>query len=222
MLYIISTPIGNLGDITLRALETLKSVDAVLCEDTRVTAGLLDHFNIKKRLISLNAQNENNKTARIIEFLKSGETIALVSDAGTPSISDPGIRLISEVIKNNIKVVPIPGVSAPITALTIAGLPTDTFSFDGFIPQKKGRQKYLSSLLTNERTAVFFESSHRIEKLINELAVVIPDRKMAVCRELTKMHEEVWRGTAAQIKEAFPAYIIKGEFVVLISPVWWK
>ena len=222
MLYVISSPIGNLQDITLRALETLKSVDLILCEDTRVTSNLLKHYEIHKELISFNAQSESYKIARVIDTLRTGRPVALISDAGTPTISDPGVRLISEAVKNDIEIIPIPGVSAPIVALSIAGLPTDGFIFEGFIPQKKGRQKFLSSLLENDKTVVFFESSHRIEKLIGELANVIPDRKIAVCRELTKMFEEVWRGTAAEVKEALPTYTIKGEFVVLIAPVKWK
>jgi 16S rRNA (cytidine1402-2'-O)-methyltransferase len=222
MLYIVSSPIGNLKDITLRALETLKEADVILCEDTRVTAQLLRHYEIRNELISFNAQSETYKIQRVIDLLNSGKNVALISDAGTPTISDPGIRLVSEALKNDIQVIPIPGVSAPITALTIAGLPTDGFIFEGFIPQKKGRQKFLSSLLENDKTLVFFESSHRIEKLIGELAGIIPDRKMVICRELTKLHEEAWRGTAAELLEAVPNLTIKGEFVVLISPVWWK
>ncbi len=222
MLYIVSSPIGNLQDITLRALETLKTVDLILCEDTRVTSNLLKHYDIHKELVSFNAQSEGYKIARVIDILRTGRPVALISDAGTPTISDPGVRLISEAVKNEIDIVPIPGVSAPIVALSIAGLPTDGFIFEGFIPQKKGRQKFLSGLLENDKTFVFFESSHRIEKLIGELAEIIPERKIAVCRELTKMFEEVWRGTAAEVKEALPSYVVKGEFVVLVAPVKWK
>lgn len=209
-------------DITLRALETLRQADVILCEDTRVTAQLLKQYEIRKELISFNAQSETYKIQRVIDLLNEDKIVVLVSDAGTPTISDPGIRLVSEALQNDIQVVPIPGVSAPITALSIAGLPTDGFIFEGFIPQKKGRQKFLTSLRENDKTMIFFESSHRIEKLMHELGEYIPERKIAVCRELTKAYEEVWRGTAAEIRDTLPDLTIKGEFVVLISPVWWK
>ena len=189
-LFIVSTPIGNLKDITLRALEILKDVDFIACEDTRVTSYLLKHFDIKKKLTSLNAVNENRKAAQICERILNGENCALVSDAGTPSISDPGVRLLSLAIKKNIPVVPIPGITALITALSISGLPTDSFVFEGFLPQKKGRQKKLKQLADEERTIVLYESTYRIEKLLNELNEYMPDRSIAVCRELTKKFEE--------------------------------
>ncbi len=222
MLYVISTPIGNMKDITLRALEVLREVDIIFCEDTRVTSNLLKHYEISKELSSINSRNESFKAQKVVDILLSGRTAALVSDAGTPTISDPGIRLVSEVIKNGITVVPIPGVSAPITALSVAGLPTDGYIFEGFIPQKKGRQTFLKSLLENEKTVIFFESSHRIEKLIRELNTYIPDRKMAIGRELTKFHEEIIRGTVSEIAALPNGVTLKGEFVVLIAPHWWK
>ena len=222
MLFVVSTPIGNLKDITLRALDTLREADFVFCEDSRVTHFLLSKYEIKKELITLNAFNEEKKIQFFIDRLKQGGKACLVTDAGTPSISDPGIRLISAAIAEDIQIVPVPGVSAPITALTVAGLPTDAFSFEGFIPQKKGRKTFLESLITIDKTTVFFESSHRIEKLIGELNGVIPDRAIAVCRELTKVFEDVWRGTPQSILEELPQKTIKGEFVVVIAPSWWK
>ncbi|MCH8171518.1 MAG: 16S rRNA (cytidine(1402)-2'-O)-methyltransferase, partial [Bacteroidetes bacterium] len=166
-LYIVSTPIGNLKDITLRALEILKEVDFIACEDTRVTSKLLNRYNIKVELTSLNAVNENKKAVKICDRILKGENCALVSDAGTPSISDPGVRFTSLAIKKNITVIPIPGVTALITALSISGLPTDSFVFEGFLPQKKGRQKKLKQFADEERTIIIYESTYRIGKLLN-------------------------------------------------------
>ena len=220
-LYIVSTPIGNLKDITLRALETLEAVDFILCEDTRITSRLLNHYNISKKLISFNAVSEKKKIPNVIERIKSGDNCALVSDAGTPAISDPGVRLISEAIKEQIDVVPVPGSSAVITALTISGLPTDSFIFEGFLPKKKGRQKKLKKLAEEKRTIILYESTYRIKKLVDELAEYLPDRYIVVCRELTKKFEETWRGYPNEIKEVIDEKISKGEFVVVISPIDW-
>ncbi len=222
MLYIVSTPIGNLKDITLRALEILKEVDFIACEDTRVTVNLLHHYEIKREMLSLNAVNESSKIDSIINRIISGESCALVSDAGTPGISDPGKRLIASTIGKNITVVPVPGASALLTALTISGLPADSFIFEGFIPQKKGRQKKLTEISQEERAVVIYESVYRIEKLINELNQFIPDREIAVCRELTKKFEEVWRGKPSEILNSLPGKTIKGEFVIVIAPSKWK
>lgn len=221
-LYIVSTPIGNLKDITLRALEILKEVDFIACEDTRVTSFLLKHFGIKKELTSLNAVNETKKAAKICDRILNGENCALTSDAGTPSISDPGVRLVSLAIKENIPVVPIPGITALITALSISGLPTDSFVFEGFLPQKKGRQKKLKQLAEEERTIVLYESTYRIEKLLNELKEYMPNRTVAICRELTKKFEETWRGKPDEILNNLNTKVTKGEFVVVISPKNWK
>jgi 16S rRNA (cytidine1402-2'-O)-methyltransferase len=221
-LYIVSTPIGNLKDITFRAIETLNEVDFILCEDTRVTSVLIKQYNIIKQLISFNAVSEVKKISAIIERLMQGQSYALVSDSGTPAISDPGIRLISEAIKNEIQVVSIPGPTALIAALTISGLPTDSFIFEGFLPQKKGRQKKLSELSQEDRTIVLYESSHRIEKLIDELVQYFPERYVVVCRELTKKFEETWRGYPLELKEKMNDRIIKGEFVVVIAGKKWK
>jgi 16S rRNA (cytidine1402-2'-O)-methyltransferase len=221
-LYVIATPIGNLGDITFRAVETLKQVDFIVCEDTRVTKILLEHFQIQKHFIVANAQSESRKIDDIIERLKSGENCGLVSDAGTPSISDPGIRIVSFAIKNEIEIVGIPGANAAILALSISGLPTDSFVFEGFIPQKKGRQKKLMQLAEEKRTIILYESTYRIEKLLNELSEHMPERFVVVCRELTKKFEESWRGFPSELIAQLPQKIIKGEFVVIISPKNWK
>jgi len=221
-LYIVSTPIGNLKDITLRAIETLNEVDFILCEDTRVTSILLKQYNIIKQLISFNAVSEIKKIPSIVERLQNGQSYALVSDAGTPAISDPGIRLVSEAVKNKIQVITIPGATALIAALTISGLPTDSFVFEGFLPQKKGRQKKLKELTEEERTIVLYESSHRITKLIDELVEYFSERYIVVCREITKKFEETWRGYPFELKEKLNEKIVKGEFVVVISNINWK
>lgn len=221
-LYIVSTPIGNLKDITLRAIETLNEVDFILCEDTRVSSILLKQYNVIKQLISFNAVSEKKKIPIIVERLLQGQSYALISDSGTPAISDPGIRLVSESIKNGIEVISIPGATALIAALTISGLPTDSFVFEGFLPQKKGRQKKLGELSEEERTIVLYESSHRIEKLINELVQYFPERYVVVCRELTKKFEETWRGFPAELKEKLNERIVKGEFVVVIASKDWQ
>ncbi len=221
-LYIISTPIGNLGDITLRAIETLKSVDFIVCEDTRVTSVLLKHLDIDKELISLNAASEKYKSQKVIEKILEGKTCGLVTDAGTPGISDPGTRLINLAIKQNIDVIAVPGASALIAALSLSGFPSDSFLFVGFLPNKKGRHKAIMQLEEEKRTIVLYESTYRIKKLIGELAEIMPERQIAICREITKKFEEVIRGTPNEIQNSFDKYIIKGEFVVVIAPKNWK
>lgn len=217
-LFIVATPIGNIEDITLRAINTLKEVDFIICEDTRVTKFLLNHFGIEKELIVVNAFNEEKVLTKIIEKISSGENAALVSDAGTPSISDPGTRLVNAAVKNEIEVVGIPGPSAVTLALSISGLPTDAFVFEGFLPQKKGRQKKLNELATEKRTIVLYESTYRIEKLLKEINEIMPDRQIVVARELTKKFEETWRGTASDILNGFDKKVTKGEFVIIIAP----
>jgi 16S rRNA (cytidine1402-2'-O)-methyltransferase len=221
-LYIVSTPIGNLGDITLRAIETLETVDFILCEDTRVTSILLNHLNIKKELHSFNAANEKFKAEKVVERIEGGESCALVSDAGTPGISDPGTRLINLAIKRNVKVIPIPGATALITALTLSGFPTDSFVFIGFLPNKKGRQRELKQLLDEERTVVLYESTYRIKRLVDELSEIMPHRPIVICRELTKKFEEVIRGTVQSIKLELEQHTLKGELVVVIAPKDWR
>lgn len=221
-LYIVSTPIGNLSDITLRALETLKSVDFIICEDTRVTGNLLKHYEISKPLVSLNAFNESQKVDRLIDRIKSSGDAALVSDSGTPGISDPGTRLISACIRNDINIIPIPGPTALVTALSLSGLPTDSFLFEGFIPQKKGRQKKLKQLAIEDMTIILYESVYRIKKLLEELNEYMPERYLVVTRELTKKFEESWRGTPNEILNMIDEKTVKGEFVVVIAPINWE
>ncbi|MFA5917515.1 MAG: 16S rRNA (cytidine(1402)-2'-O)-methyltransferase [Candidatus Gracilibacteria bacterium] len=218
MLYIVSTPIGNLEDITLRAIRTLKEVDFIACEDTRTTAVLLNHYEIKKPLLSYHSYSHATKLDKIVGLLKEGKDIALVSDAGTPGISDPGYPLIQEALKNDIEIVPIPGVSAFLTALQASGLPINHFLYLGFLPIKKGRQTLFKKLQTVEETVVFYESVHRIEKTLITLGEYLGEgRKIVIARELTKKFEEFNRVT---IKEAIEIYSKKekqkGEFVVII------
>ena len=221
-LYVVATPIGNLNDISYRAVETLKSVDFVLCEDTRISSRLLKHYGIKNELVSFNARTEERKIEKIIERINSGENCALISDAGTPTISDPGVRLINEAIKNDIKIIGIPGPNAAILGLSISGIPTDSFVFEGFLPQKKGRQKKLKELELEQRTIILYESMYRIEKLLNELNEYMPERLIVVHRELTKMYEETWRGYPKDLLNNLSDKNIKGEFVVIIAPTGWK
>jgi len=222
MLYIVATPIGNLEDITLRALDTLKSVDFILAEDTRITKRLLDRYKIKdKKMISYHHHTNDKKVADLVELIKNNN-IALVTDAGTPGISDPGNKLISEVIKTdlNIEIVPIPGPSAVTTALSISGFPTDKFLFLGFIPHKKGREKFLREVLASQRTVVFYESCHRIIKCLEQLQSLDENKKgqFVVCRELTKKFESVYRGSVREILKQVQQDVVKGEFVVIVSP----
>ncbi|MCB0730177.1 MAG: 16S rRNA (cytidine(1402)-2'-O)-methyltransferase [Ignavibacteriae bacterium] len=220
-LYIIATPIGNLEDITFRAVNILKEVNLIACEDTRVTKILLDKYEVKNELFSLNAQSENHKLGFLIDRILKGENCALVSDAGTPTISDPGVRLVNEAIKNNIEVIGIPGANAAILALSISGLPTDAFIYEGFLPQKKGRQKKIKQLAEEDRTIVLYESTYRIEKLLNELNEYMPERYVVVQRELTKKFEESWRGYPIDLISDIPNKITKGEFVIIIAPKNW-
>ncbi len=221
-LYVVATPIGNLDDITFRAVEILKTVDFIICEDTRVTKILLDHYKISKQFIVVNAYNESKTIEKIVKRLQIGESCALVSDAGTPCISDPGVRLVNKITSTGIEVIGIPGANAAIMALSISGLPTDSFVFEGFLPQKKGRQKKLKQLAEEERTIVLYESTYRIKKLLEELNTSMPDRLIVVARELTKKFEEIWRGTAFQLLQTIEKRITKGEFVILLAPLNWK
>ena len=220
-IFVVPTPIGNLKDMTYRAVVTLKEVDFILCEDTRVTKFLLNHFEINTELISFNARMENSKIEYALERVRKGENCALVSDAGTPCISDPGVRFVNAAIEEEIEIVGLPGASAVTLALSIAGLPTDSFVFEGFLPQKKGRQKKLKELSTEPRTIVLYESMYRIEKLLKELDEYMPERMTVVCRELTKKFEESWRGLPSEIL-AMDTKVLKGEFVVLLAPLSWK
>lgn len=219
--YVVATPIGNMGDITQRALETLKSVDLVLCEDTRETGKILHKFEIKKPTMSYHAQSKLAKTDKIFELLRGGQNLALVSDAGTPGISDPGAILISKIKEEmpEVQVIPIPGVTAIITALSASGLPTHEFTFLGFLPHKKGRETLFKEIALSERTMVFYESPHRILKTLEALVKFCPNKKVCVARELTKIYEEFKVGTPTEVLEYFSKNSdkVRGEFTVLVS-----
>ena len=214
-LYVVATPIGNIKDITLRALEVLKEVDLILCEDTRRTRPLLSHYGISNELLSYNEHNERERIPRIIEVLEQGQDVALVSDAGTPGISDPGYRLVREARLKEFEVITVPGPSAIIAALSISGLPTDRFVFEGFLPRKKSKRlKRLEFLKKEDRTIIIYESVHRIERTLHEILEIMGDREIALCRELTKVHEEVKFGMLSKIIEE--GFTLKGEFVIVI------
>ena len=217
-LYIVPTPIGNLEDITLRAIRILKEVDVVLAEDTRKTQILLKHYGIENKLSSHHAFNEHKSVRAVVERLKGGATIALVSDAGTPGISDPGFLLIRECLKENITVECLPGPTALIPALVNSGLPCDRFIFEGFLPHKKGRQTRLTKLSGEEATIVFYESPHRLVKTLEQFATFFgPTRPASVSRELTKIYEETARGTLEELIVHFKDKVIKGEIVIVVG-----
>lgn len=220
MLYIVATPIGNLEDISPRAISALNSSDIILAEDTRVTRVLLLKYGINKPLVSCHQHSKIRKINEIISWLKEGKTLSLVSDAGTPGINDPGNFLIQEILKElpNLKIVPVPGPNAAIAALSISGFPADKFIFLGFPPHKKGRQTFFKKISETEETVVFYESKHRILKALTELRDTssIGDRPMVVARELTKQFESIYRGTASEISEQLNKSKILGEFVVVI------
>jgi 16S rRNA (cytidine1402-2'-O)-methyltransferase len=219
-LYIVATPIGNLEDITLRALRILKEVDLILCEDTRVTRKLLDHYEIKTPTLSYHEHSGLEKVDYIAEQLKNGKNLALVSDAGTPGISDPGNKLISLLInehKIELAIIPIPGPSAITAALSISGMPTDKFIFYGFLPHKKGKETILKEIIGNEYVSVFYESTHRIIKTLEKLKTLRLDRGIVICRELTKKFETIYRGTVDEVLNKIKPEEVKGEFVVLIK-----
>ena len=216
--YIVATPIGNLEDITYRAVRTLSQVDLIAAEDTRHTLKLLNHFDIENRCISCNEQNEERRAEEFIEKLKSGKNIALVSDAGTPSVSDPGFKIVRRIIKEKIDVIPIPGCSAAIAGLSVAGLPTDSFVFKGFLPKKKGKRKTIISELTSEKsTLIFYESPRRIITLVEEMFEIMGNRSAMLAREITKLHEEYIRGDLEYVLETIKAKDqVKGECTLYI------
>jgi 16S rRNA (cytidine1402-2'-O)-methyltransferase len=218
LLYIVATPIGNREDLTFRALETLKQADLIACEDTRTTQKLLAYYKLKKPLISFHQHSKLEKVKEIISKLESGKSVALVTDAGTPGVSDPGGKLIEVVIARGVGVVPIPGTSAAITALSVSGFPADKFVFLGFPPHKKGRDKYFKEITDFNRTVVFYESTHRILKTLETLKNLLPHKKIMVGRELTKMFETIYRGTPEEILQIFrqDKNNLKGEFVIVI------
>ena len=217
-LYIVPTPIGNLADITLRALEVLKSVDVILAEDTRTSGFLLKHYTISKPLQSFHNFNEHKILASLIERMEKGEVMALVSDAGTPGISDPGFLIIRAALQANLKVECLPGPTAFVPALVKSGLPSDRFVFEGFLPQKKGRQTLLKQLAEEERTMIFYESPYRLVKTLEKFKEYLgAERKASVSRELTKMFEETVNGTIDEILTHFQAKEVKGEIVIVVA-----
>ncbi len=217
-LYLIPTPIGNLGDITLRALEVLKKVDTILAEDTRTSGFLLKHYEITKPLQSFHIFNEHKTLVGLIERMKTGEVMALISDAGTPGISDPGFLLIREALKAGFKVDCLPGATALIPALVKSGFPTDRFVFEGFLPHKKGRLTMLKRLAEEDRTIVLYESPHRLIKTLTQLIEFFgTERQVSVSRELTKLHEETFTGTVQEVLQHFSIKEVKGEIVLVID-----
>jgi 16S rRNA (cytidine1402-2'-O)-methyltransferase len=216
-LYIVSTPIGNLDDITRRAVLILGAVDLVAAEDTRKTRILLDHLGIRTRVVSHHSYNESRRIPQLIEQLKGGLSVAVVTDAGTPGISDPAFGVVRRAVEEGIKVFPVPGASALLAALVVSGLPTDRFVFEGFLPLKKGRRRVLERLRGEERTIVLYESPHRIIRTLNDVHQVLGDRHAVIARELTKKFEEVVRGTLSEALQAIQQKTPRGEYVVLVE-----
>ncbi len=217
-LYIVPTPVGNLQDMTFRAIDILKNVDTILCEDTRKTIILLKHFSIEKHLESFHKFNEHQKLQNVINRLKSGEKMALVSDAGTPGISDPGFLIIREAIKNNIEIETLPGATAFVPAIVNSGLPCEKFSFEGFLPVKKGRQKKLTELQHEKRTMIFYESPFRIYRTIADFINYFgEERPASISREISKIHEETIRGTLKELLNISKERTLKGEFVIIVQ-----
>lgn len=219
MLYIVATPIGNLKDITLRALEVLKDVDVISCEDTRHTLKLLSHYEIKKHLVSIHARNEKIACNKVLDLLEEGKNVAYVSDAGTPAISDPGSILVNEARQKGIEVIPIPGCSAFVTLLSVSGIFDKSVLFEGFLSPKPGkRKKRLMDLMSRDSAVILYESPHRLVKLLKDIAEIDDSRDVVVGKELTKLHEDVIAGKAGKLLEIFSSLeSIRGEFSVLIS-----
>lgn len=216
-LYIVSTPIGNLEDITLRAIRVLKEAAIIAAEDTRHTQKLLNHYHIATHQTSYHDHNKEEKTEILISKIKDGKDVALVCDAGTPGISDPGYYLIKRAIEEAIQIVPVPGVSAVIAGLSVSGLPTDRFVFEGFLPKGKARHKYLKTLEKEERTIILYESPHRLLKTLRDIHDVLGNRRIVVGRELTKLHEEIARGKVQEVISVFESKKIKGEITIIIE-----
>jgi len=216
-LYIVATPIGNISDWSERAVNTLQSVDCIAAEDTRHSLPLLQHFSIKTPLISLHEHNERERVKEIMSRLQQGQSIALISDAGTPLISDPGYSLVSEARQWGVKVIPIPGACAAIAALSASGLPANRFCFEGFLPHKKGRQTLLKQLALEERTIILYESPHRLVKTLEQIREFFGERIVSVSRELTKMHEETFTASVSEVLTHFQSKEVKGEIVIVID-----
>ena len=219
-LTIVPTPIGNLDDITLRAIKVLKSVDVILAEDTRNSGKLLKHFGVETRMMSYHMHNEHKVVESLAQRIANGETMALITDAGTPAISDPGFLLVRQCVANNIEVECLPGATAFVPALVNSGLPSDKFFFEGFLPHKKGRQTRLKFLAQLPYTIVFYESPHRLIKTLSQIGEFFSlDRQVSVSRELTKIHEETVRGTVTEVIEYFNNNVLKGEIVIIVGQV---
>jgi 16S rRNA (cytidine1402-2'-O)-methyltransferase len=216
-LYLVSTPIGNLGDFSYRATHILKSVDLIAAEDTRVTSVLLNHYEIHKKMVPFHSYNQKRQTPHLISNLKDKKSVALVSDAGTPGISDPAYVLVQAALEHNIRIIPIPGASAFLAALTVTGLPINRFVFEGFLPVKKGRKSKISALSSEQRTIVFYESPHRIQKTVNELNENWGNRQCVMGREITKKFEEFFRGTLLDLISHLDEKKVKGEIVLIIE-----
>ena len=217
-LYLVPTPVGNLADMTYRAVTVLREVDLILAEDTRTSRTLLQHYQINTPMQSNHKYNEHQKLGQIIDRLHAGENIAVITDAGTPGISDPGFLVVRECVKEGIEVETLPGATAFVPALVNSGLPCDRFVFEGFLPQKKGRQTKLNSLTDCKYTMVFYESPFRLVKTLEQLAEVLgADRRAAVCREITKLHEETQRGTLAELAQHYTEKGVKGEIVIIVA-----
>lgn len=218
MLYLVPTPLGNLKDITFRSVEVLQSVDVILCEDTRTSSRLLQHYNIQKPLTPYHQHNEHKIVQHLVEQLSAGKTMALITDAGTPGISDPAFLLVRECVKNDIKVECLPGATAFVPALVNSGIPSNRFAFEGFLPLKKGRQTLLKQLAEEERTMIFYESPVRLVKTLEELIQYFgSERQCSVSRELTKMFEENKRGTLQEVCDHFKQKTVKGEIVIVVA-----
>lgn len=217
-LFLVPTPVGNMEDITARALRVLREADLILAEDTRTSGNLLRHFDIQRPMMSYHKFNEHQAVAPLVERLKGGETMAVVTDAGTPGISDPGFLLAREAIQQGVEVITLPGATAFVPALVSSGLPCDKFVFEGFLPQKKGRLTRLQELKSESRTLIFYESPRRVVKFLEQIAEVFgPDRPVSACREISKIHEESVRGTAAEVLNHFQNEEPRGEFVVVVG-----
>ncbi len=218
LLYLVPTPVGNMEDMTLRAIRILKEADLILAEDTRTSGILLKHFDIKNQMMSHHKFNEHGTAAGIIERIKAGATVALISDAGTPGISDPGFYLVREAVAAGIEVQCLPGATAFVPALVSSGLPDDRFCFEGFLPQKKGRHTRLDSLKEEKRTMIFYESPYRVLKTLEQFSEYFgEDRQVSCCREISKVHEESVRGTLAEVIEHFKKTEPRGEFVIVLA-----
>lgn len=218
-LTLLATPIGNLGDLTLRGIEALKACDAVACEDTRVTSKLLAHLGLQKPLLSIHVHSDAGRIAQVLDRIAAGEHVVYACDAGTPNMNDPGGKLAAEAYERGLPVEPLPGASALTVAISACGFPMESFAYEGFVPHKKGRETFFRAVAERREPTIFLESTHRIEKTMDGLAKALePDRLVFVGRELTKLHETLYRGTVADVRAALAASSWKGEFIVVVGP----